>query len=105
LHALLLMGSTAMSKLLQIYYNAVFGAIGGLTGWWALGSLQTGSWNIWLASVAIGAGIGAAAPADHILGRNPIARTNRCLSQSGTNVQFLRGTAARFCAACGREQR
>jgi hypothetical protein len=49
-----------MSKLLQIYYNAVFGAIGGLLGWWALGSLQTGSWNIWLASLAIGAGIGAA---------------------------------------------
>jgi hypothetical protein len=48
-----------MSKLLQIYYNAVFGAIGGLIGWWALGCLHTGSWNIWLASVAIGAGIGA----------------------------------------------
>jgi hypothetical protein len=47
-----------MSKRMQIYYNAVFGGIGGLLGWWAMGSLNAGSWNIWLASVVIGAGIG-----------------------------------------------
>lgn len=48
-----------MSKRMQIYYNAVFGGIGGLLGWWTMGSLNPGSWNIWLASVVIGAGIGA----------------------------------------------
>jgi hypothetical protein len=49
-----------MSKGMQIYYNAIFGGFGGLLGWWAMGSLHTGAWNIWLASIVIGAGIGAA---------------------------------------------
>ena len=49
-----------MTKHLQIYYNAVFGGIGGLLGWWSMGSLNAGSWNIWLASVVIGSGLGAA---------------------------------------------
>lgn len=48
-----------MSKRMQIYYNAVFGGLGGLLGWWSMGSLQSGSWNIWLASIIIGMGIGA----------------------------------------------
>jgi hypothetical protein len=49
-----------MSKRMQIYYNAVFGGLGGLLGWWSMGSLNTaGTWNIWLASVVIGAGMGA----------------------------------------------
>lgn len=48
-----------MSKRLQIYYNAVFGGMGGLLGWWTIGSLGAERWNIWLASVVIGAGIGA----------------------------------------------
>jgi len=49
-----------MSKTLQIYYNAVFGAIGGLLGWLAVGSVSTGSWNIWLAYAFVGAGVGLA---------------------------------------------
>lgn len=48
-----------MSKGWQVYFNAIFGGIGGLIGWWSMGSLHAGSWNIWLASVVIGAGIGA----------------------------------------------
>jgi hypothetical protein len=49
-----------MSKALQIYYNAVFGAIGGLLGWLGVGSVSTGSWNIWLAYAFVGAGVGLA---------------------------------------------
>ena len=47
-----------MSKARQIYYNAVFGAIGGLLGWLAVGSINTGGWNIWLAYAFVGAGVG-----------------------------------------------
>lgn len=47
-----------MSKERQIYYNAVFGAIGGLLAWLAVGSIATGSWNIWVAYAFVGAGIG-----------------------------------------------
>lgn len=48
-----------MSKRMQIYYNAIFGGTGGLLSWWTMGSLNLGSWNIWLAAIVIGAGIGA----------------------------------------------
>lgn len=48
-----------MNKCMQIYYNAVFGGLGGLVAWWSIGSLNAGSWNIWLASAVIGAAIGA----------------------------------------------
>jgi hypothetical protein len=47
-----------MSKARQIYYNAVFGAIGGLLGWLVVGSVNTGGWNIWLAYAFVGAGVG-----------------------------------------------
>lgn len=47
-----------MSKRLQIYYNAVFGAIGGLLGWLAVGSFSTGEWLIWLAYAFVGSGVG-----------------------------------------------
>ncbi len=47
-----------MSKALQIYYNAVFGAIGGLLGWLVVGSVSTGSWNILIAYAFVGAGVG-----------------------------------------------
>jgi hypothetical protein len=47
-----------MSKARQIYYNAVFGAIGGLLGWLVVGSVSTGGWNIWPAYAFVGAGIG-----------------------------------------------
>lgn len=49
-----------MSKRLQIYYTAVLGALGGLLGWWLMGSLPTGEWNIWVAYPLVGAGIGMA---------------------------------------------
>jgi hypothetical protein len=48
-----------MSKRMQIYYNAVFGAIGGLLGWLIVGFFDVTRFkNIWLESVLIGAGVG-----------------------------------------------
>ncbi len=47
-----------MSRKLQIYYNAVFGGLGGLLAWFAVGSVPTGSWPILLAYALVGAGIG-----------------------------------------------
>jgi len=47
-----------MSKSLQIYYHAIFGALGGLLGWWIIGSLGTQTWNFWLEAVVVGAGLG-----------------------------------------------
>ena len=47
-----------MSKALQIYYNAVLGALGGLIAWWLVGLFPTAEWNLWLATAFIGAGAG-----------------------------------------------
>lgn len=47
-----------MSKGQQIYYNALFGAIGGLLAWMVVGSFATGSWPLWLAYSFVGAGVG-----------------------------------------------
>lgn len=47
-----------MSKALQVYYHAIFGALGGLLGWASMGSLPTQTWNIWLASALVGGGLG-----------------------------------------------
>jgi hypothetical protein len=47
-----------MSRRMQIYYNAVFGAIGGLVAWLLVGLLPTATWNLWLAVAFIGAGAG-----------------------------------------------
>lgn len=47
-----------MSKNLQIYYHSVAGALGGLLGWWIMGSFATQTWNIWLAAAWVGAGLG-----------------------------------------------
>ena len=47
-----------MSLARQIYYNAIFGAIGGLLAWLVVGSFATGRWNIWLAYAFVGAGVG-----------------------------------------------
>ncbi len=47
-----------MGKLLQRYYTAVLGALGGLLGWWVMGSLPTQGWEVWLAYPLIGAGLG-----------------------------------------------
>lgn len=43
---------------MQVYYSAVLGALGGLLGWWIIGSIPTGSWNVWLAYALVGAGLG-----------------------------------------------
>src|SRR5919198_4247841 len=47
-----------MNKTMQIYYTAVLGALGGLLGWWIMGSIPTGAWNVWLAYPLVGAGLG-----------------------------------------------
>jgi len=43
---------------MQIYYNAVFGALGGLSGWFLVGLFPTGEWHILLAYTLVGAGVG-----------------------------------------------
>jgi len=48
-----------MSKKLQVYYSAIFGAFGGLAGWWLVGAVATQTWSVWLAALAVGAGLGA----------------------------------------------
>jgi hypothetical protein len=47
-----------MNKKMQIYYTAALGALGGLLGWWIMGSLPTGAWNVWVAYPIVGAGLG-----------------------------------------------
>lgn len=47
-----------MSKKLQIYYSAVFGALGGLLGWWLMGSVNTQTWSVLLSNPFVGAGVG-----------------------------------------------
>jgi len=47
-----------MNKTIQIYYTAVLGALGGLLGWWVIGSVQTSAWNVWLAYALVGLGLG-----------------------------------------------
>ena len=46
-----------MNKKMQIYYTAVLGALGGLLGWWIMGSLPTGAWSVWVAYPIVGAGL------------------------------------------------
>jgi hypothetical protein len=47
-----------MNKRMQIYYTALFGALGGLFGWWVVGSFATQVWGIWAAAAFVGAGLG-----------------------------------------------
>jgi hypothetical protein len=47
-----------MSKTLQIYYHAIFGAFGGLMAWWVVGLFPTQTWNIWMAAAFVGGGLG-----------------------------------------------
>jgi hypothetical protein len=47
-----------MSKLWQIYYNTIFGALGGLIAWLLVGLIATGQWNVHLANAFSGAGVG-----------------------------------------------
>ncbi|MEW5868433.1 MAG: FHA domain-containing protein [Chloroflexota bacterium] len=47
-----------MTKAWQVYYNAIFGAIGGLLAWLLVGLISTTSWDVHLANAFSGAGIG-----------------------------------------------
>ena len=47
-----------MSRRIQIYYSAVFSAIGGQLAWFVVGLFPTASWNLWIATAFIGAGAG-----------------------------------------------
>ncbi len=48
-----------MSKALQVYFSAIFGALGGLAGWWLVGAVATQTWGVWTAALFVGAGLGA----------------------------------------------
>jgi hypothetical protein len=48
-----------MSKALQVYFSAIFGALGGLAGWWLVGAVATQTWGVWAAALFVGAGLGA----------------------------------------------
>lgn len=48
-----------MNKAVQVYYSAVFGALGGLAGWWMIGALNSQTWSVWLAAAVVGSGLGA----------------------------------------------
>src|SRR6266581_2834205 len=58
LQSAIAIGSVAMSKPMQVYYSAMLGALGGLLGWWSVGAVPTGAWNVWLAYPLVGAGLG-----------------------------------------------
>lgn len=47
-----------MTKSLQIYYNAIFGGIGGLLAWIVMGLIPSLTWDVHLANAFNGAGIG-----------------------------------------------
>jgi hypothetical protein len=47
-----------MTKAWQIYYNATFGAIGALIAWLLVGLVKTAAWNVHLANMFVGAGVG-----------------------------------------------
>ncbi|MFV9503667.1 MAG: FHA domain-containing protein [Oscillochloridaceae bacterium umkhey_bin13] len=49
-----------MNKRLQIYYSSLFGALGGLAGWWVVGSIATQAWGVWGAALFVGGGLGLA---------------------------------------------
>jgi hypothetical protein len=51
-------GRSSMSKHMQVYYHAIFGALGGLLGWWIMGGLNAQTWNIWLYASVMGSGLG-----------------------------------------------
>lgn len=52
--------SRGTSRWLQVYYSALFGGLGGLTGWALVGSVATQTWGIWLAALFVGSGLGLA---------------------------------------------
>lgn len=69
-----------MNRARQIYYNAVFGAIGGLLAWQIVGLFATGAWPLTAANAFIGAGAGlciglATGAADGLVHGLPLPRT------------------------------
>jgi len=47
-----------MTKIWQVYYDSILGAIGAIFAWLLLGQIDTTSWNIHLANLLTGAGVG-----------------------------------------------
>lgn len=47
-----------MTRAWQIYYNAAFGAFGALSAWMVIGLINTRAWNVHLANLFVGAGMG-----------------------------------------------
>jgi hypothetical protein len=47
-----------MTKIWQVYYDSIFGAIGAVVAWLLLGQIDTTSWNIHFANLLTGAGVG-----------------------------------------------
>jgi hypothetical protein len=94
-----------MSKRWQIYYTAVLGALGGLLGWWLMGSVPTGAWNVWLAYPVVGLGLGACiggcvAATDGALIKRSLGRARRD-AIAGAAVGALAGLAGLLLAEAG----
>jgi hypothetical protein len=47
-----------MTKVWQVYYDSILGAIGAIFAWLLLGLIDTTTWNIHLANLLTGAGVG-----------------------------------------------
>jgi hypothetical protein len=94
-----------MNKTMQIYYTAVLGALGGLLGWWIMGSVPTGAWNVWVAYPIVGAGLGlcigaCVAATDGALIKRSAARAARDALAGGA-VGALAGLAGLLLAELG----
>ena len=69
-----------MNRTRQIYYHAIFGAIGGLLAWQIVGIFATGAWPLTAANAFIGAGAGLfigfmLGAADGIVNKRPLRPT------------------------------
>lgn len=69
-----------MNRTRQIYYHAIFGAIGGLLAWQIVGIFATGAWPLTAANAFIGAGAGLfiglmVGAADGIVNQRPLRPT------------------------------
>ena len=69
-----------MTKVWQVYYDSILGAIGAIFAWLLLGQIDTTSWNIHLANLLTGAGVGlfigaALGIVDGLLVRRSIKKT------------------------------
>ena len=94
-----------MNKTMQIYYTAVLGALGGLLGWWLIGSVPTGAWNVWLAYPVVGMGLGGCiggcvAATDGVLIKRNFGRALRD-GLAGALVGGLAGLAGLLLAEVG----